>query len=457
MKLRLTARLFLAILATCLVVTLAMGAAMRHSVEQGFREYVQEREAQRFAALTVVLQSAYRRQGSWAFLRGNRDAWVTLLRASREAVPAAARDKLPRTPPTLLLDAQGREVIHHGPLPPPGTARRALTVDGRTVGWLLTQPPGLPEDADRRFLTRQLKATWLIIAVSVALTALVALLLARRILAPVQRLAAATHALTRGHYDSRVPVQGNDELGQLAADFNALAATLEKNETSRREFVADISHELRTPLAVLKGELEALEDGVRPFNAESRASLQAEVATLAKLIDDLYQLSLGDVGALRYDMTTVNLAHLAGASAHTYGERFQRKGLRFSLTLPETPLFVRGDPQRLVQLLNNLLENSLRYTDPGGEVRLALGLADGSACLDLQDAAPGVPRPALPRLFERLFRLEASRSRDSGGAGLGLALSRNIVKAHGGHIEARPSPLGGLWIHVTLPRLAPAE
>jgi two-component system sensor histidine kinase BaeS len=484
MKLRITAKLFLTVLASCLVVMLAMGVAMRHSIEQGFLEYVKEREAQRISTLSELLQDAYREHGGWDFLRGNRDAWTALLRASREGGPQAggagegrsrsrgareealregrpraddnaprARRDRPRTPPTLLLDAQGQEVIGHGRLlPTPSSLRHPVAVDGRTVGWLLTTPaPGLPEDADRQFLAQQLKATWLIAIVSVALAALVAMLLARRFLAPIRRLAGATHRLAAGDYRTRVDVQSDDELGQLAADFNALAETLGKNETMRRNFMADISHELRTPLAVLKGELEALEDGVRPFNANSRASLQAEVATLGKLIDDLYQLALGEVGALHYDMGAVDLGSLAVSAGNAFRERMQQKGL--TLTVQASPATVQGDPQRLLQLLNNLLENSLRYTDRGGDVRLTVRETTDSVQLDLQDSAPGVPEPMLARIFERLFRLEASRNRERGGAGLGLALCQDIVAAHGGRIEAKPSPLGGVWIAVTLPRL----
>lgn len=460
MKLRIAAKLFLAILASCLVVTLAMGIAMRHSIEQGFLEYVKERESKRISALSAMLEDAYRERGNWNFLRGNRDAWIALLRASRAEENPDRRHRGPRheqrsrIPPTLLLDAAQHEVIGHGRLlPQPEMPRHALQVDGKTVGWLVTTPaPGLPEDADRQFLAQQLKATWLIAIVSVALAALVAMLLARRFLAPIRHLAAATHKLASGAYETRVSVNSNDELGQLAADFNALAETLGKNEAARRHFMADISHELRTPLAVLKGELEALEDGVRPFNADSRASLQAEVATLSKLIDDLYQLSLSEVGALHYHMTGVNLNALVSTACRPYQERLQQKGLAFALELPPSDCFVQGDPQRLVQLLNNLLENSLRYTDRGGQVRLTLSAQPDSVRLDLQDSAPGVPAELLPRLFERLFRLEASRNRERGGAGLGLALCQSIVSAHGGTITAQASPLGGVWIAVTLPR-----
>lgn len=469
MKLRITAKLFIAVLASCLVVTVAMGVAMRHSIEQGFLEYVKEREAKRIGTLTELLQDAYQEHGNWEFLRGNREAWGALLRASREG----SRQDHPRTPPTLLLDADGREVMGHGRLKPdfagpggalPGSAtpghtapRQALHVDGRVVGWLVTTPaPGLPEDADRQFLAQQVKATWLTALVSVALAALVAMLLARRFLAPIRRVAGATHRLASGHYATRVPVTGDDELGQLATDFNALAATLERNEEMRRHFMADISHELRTPLAVLKGELEALEDGVRPFNADSRASLQAEVATLGKLIDDLYQLALGEVGALRYHMTPLDLAGLLATTAHAWRDRLEQKGLRLVLQLPPGLLTVAGDPQRLVQLCNNLLENALRYTDAGGQVQLSLAAEADAVQLDLQDSAPGVPDHLLPRLFERLFRMESSRSRESGGAGLGLALCQDIVAAHGGTITAQASPLGGVWIRVTLPRAADA-
>jgi two-component system sensor histidine kinase BaeS len=225
---------------------------------------------------------------------------------------------------------------------------------------------------------------------------------------------------------------------------------LEKQESSRRNFMADVSHELRTPLAVLKGELEALQDGMRPLTPQTVQSLQAEVAILGKLVNDLHDLSLADVGGLAYRCGEMDLSKLAGDCLGAFRERFASRNLRVETQLREG-VKVHADADRLAQIVNNLLENTVRYTDEGGRIVISLRAESGKAVLDLQDSAPGVPEESLPRIFERLYRVESSRNRERGGSGLGLSICRCVVEAHGGTIVARASSLGGLWIEVRLP------
>ena len=284
------------------------------------------------------------------------------------------------------------------------------------------------------------------------LSALVAVLLARVFLAPLKRLADATHRLASGDFTARVAVASRDELGRLAEDFNRLAGTLEKTERMRRDYIADISHELRTPLAVLRGELEAVEDGVRPLTPATLHSLQAEVAALTKLVDDLYELALAGAGAPAYRKTAVDAAALLRRALDAFRERLAARGLSLETELPDDgTLPVLADPNRLTQVFHNLMENAARYAERGGHLRVA-GRRDGDAVrIDFQDSGPGVPPELTGRLFERFFRVEGSRSREGGGAGLGLAISRGVVEAHGGRIAARSSPLGGLWVEIVLP------
>jgi two-component system sensor histidine kinase BaeS len=198
---------------------------------------------------------------------------------------------------------------------------KSVIYNGLVVGWLDTRGPAMISDtADLQFQAQQTRATWQIAGVSVILAAIVAMVLARIVLAPVKRLVNATHRLANGDYTTRVKAGRRDELDQLAGDFNVLADSLEKAERSRRDFIADISHELRTPLAVLRGELEAIEDGVHAFNSDSLTSLQSEVAMLNKLIEDLYELSLSDVGALSYDKVPADIAPLVSASVDAFRE-----------------------------------------------------------------------------------------------------------------------------------------
>ncbi|WP_341315990.1 ATP-binding protein [Paraburkholderia sp. IMGN_8] len=364
------------------------------------------------------------------------------------------RNTSPEGPPVTLYDASHELVASNGQPPPPGSAMRPVVYNGKVVGWLAaTGPDTLSDAADIAFQAQQQRATLEIAGVAVVLAALVALILARIVLAPVKRLMNATHRLAGGDYTARVPAGRRDELGRLACDFNVLADSLHKAERSRRDFIADISHELRTPLAVLRGELEAIEDGVHVFDHDSLASLQTEVNMLNKLIEDLYELSLSDVGALSYRKTPTHVGQLARASIEAMRESFKAKRIELDLTcmpaIANTTFAV--DPARFVQLLKNLLQNSLRYTDPDGQVRVSLSQSASGWQLDVQDSLPGVPEAALGHLFDRFYRVDESRSRQNGGAGLGLSLCHAIVTAHGGTIDAKASPLGGVWITARFP------
>jgi two-component system sensor histidine kinase BaeS len=214
--------------------------------------------------------------------------------------------------------------------------------------------------------------------------------------------------------------------------------------------MADISHELRTPLAVLKGEIEALEDGVRPFTAATLQSLQSEVTTLSKLVADLHDLSLADVGGLAYRFEGIDLGKCVAETLNGFQERFAARSIRVDADLPDG-VRVRGDEDRLSRVVANLLENAARYTQAGAQVHVALRREGNKALLVVEDSGPGVPAELLPRLFERFFRVESSRNREQGGSGLGLAICRSVVEAHGGSIVANASPLGGLRIEVRVP------
>jgi two-component system sensor histidine kinase BaeS len=248
-----------------------------------------------------------------------------------------------------------------------------------------------------------------------------------------------------------VPVSSSDELGRLAGDFNAMALTLEMNEKARRQWLADISHELRTPLAVLQGEIEALLDGIRTVTPETIRSLHAETLRLNRLVNDLYQLSLSDLGTLSYHKEDLDPAVVLRDSVDSFRSEFDRKSIRLEADIPDrTDATVFADPERLSQLFANLLDNSLKYTDAGGMLVVRLRGGSNGVTVEFEDSAPGVPGEALGRLFDRLYRVEGSRARESGGAGLGLAICKNIVEAHAGTITAQASPRGGILIRIVL-------
>jgi two-component system sensor histidine kinase BaeS len=478
MKISITYRLFLAfLLATCTLVA-CMFIIMKISFDRGFLRYINNIEQARLERLADHLESTYAVRGNWDFLRGNPAAWSNLLlqtlpeeqlasrlrrEQERRSRPGSSqRSESPRylmhrSPHmferrVLLLDAD-RRLMFGPPRHPEGIDLRPLEYDDRVIGYLGIVPPRhIVDPLQLRFVEKQRRSFALIALVIAAGAALLSIPLAKRMVKRITVLAAATHRLAAGEYATRVPASASDELGQLARDFNSLARALEKNEQLRRQWVADISHELRTPLAVLRGEIEALQDGVRTQSPQSLAMLHGEIMHLNRLVDDLYQLSLADTGALSYRKEFIDLGETLAAAIEPFRGEFAARDIRLTDQIPAgADVTVEADGRRLHQLFGNLLENSLRYTDRGGELRIRLDRKKDRAVLLFEDSAPGVPEEKLERLFDRLFRVEASRSRATGGAGLGLAMCKNIVEAHGGTITARTSPLGGLGVEILLP------
>jgi two-component system sensor histidine kinase BaeS len=476
MKIRIKHRLYLAFLAATGLVVLSMFLITKFSFERSLLRYINTTEQERLLRLETLLMEAYRQHDGWDFLRDNRNLWRYLLISSRHEGPGQPTppykgkmgplDGPPNMPPpdgppppmhhsfdwrVSLLDGNQQPIyasMTDGQTP----VFRPLVLDNRTIGYLGLTPPRIIIDTHQQRFAREQRRAMAIMSLLVAATAaLLSLPLSRRMVKRLTDLARATHRMTSGHYDIRVDEGGGDELGQLARDFNALARTLENNEASRRRWVADISHELRTPLAILRGEIEAVQDGVRPLSEQTLETLHGEALHLERLVSDLYTLSLSDIGALQYRKTDIDLKAVLLQSLEAHRAGFAENDIELVTGKLPDKISMSGDAERLSQLFSNLLKNTLRYTDSGGQLQVSVTLQKDRVILDFMDSVPGVPDASLPRLFDRLYRVENSRNRKHGGAGLGLALCKNIVEAHNGTIEAQPSPLGGLWIAVTLP------
>jgi len=455
MKLGIRARLFFAVLAACALVVVANGLMARLLFERTFMGYLNDQGVARMHEVLPRLAAGYREHGSWDFMRDNLDAWRAIMHANlaRNAPPGTrpVSDQTGAVPRFALFDAHGARVMGN-PEAGPDAVRLPVSVDGRTVGWLAMIPfQQAIASGDVRFYQAQVRGWWTNGVISVLVAAALAWLLSRALLKRVGGMAGAIHRLASGDYAVRIPSNDRDELDQLAHDVNRLADTLEHTERSRRSFMADISHELRTPLAVLRAELEAIQDGIRPMTPATLAPLQGEVQQLGKLIDDLYELSVTQVGEVSYQFAPLDLDELAQSVAAGMRGRFADAGLDLQALPAAPPARVRGDERRLLQLLANLLENALRYTDRGGQVVMRVIGGQERVELVIEDSAPGVGAEGRARLFERFYRVESSRNRASGGSGLGLAICQNIVQAHGGTIRAEASALGGLRIVASLP------
>lgn len=360
-----------------------------------------------------------------------------------------------------VLDANGARVVG-ADMDLANAARMPIRHNKSVIGYLALAPlQGLESEADRAFIARQSGVIVLTGLCGLGFALVLSWLLARRWFKPIDELTQAAQDVARGRLSTRVAVQGSDELALLGKTFNDMAQRLDTVEASRRAWLADAAHELRTPLAAMRAEIEALQDGVRTFDERTALRLHRQVIRLGQLVDDL-RSSMREPQSDLLAATVFPLSLLKEALDHTR-DRFAKRGVEVdreaidridSFTQPT----VEGDAHRLHQVFMNLLENTLAYTDEGGALRIDVtveGAWTGN-CLTLlfDDSAPGVPESELPRLFDRLFRGESSRSREHGGSGLGLSICRATIEAHGGTIDASASPLGGLRVTITLPLAA---
>lgn len=491
MRLPIRAKVFLTLLLACVLVVVGTGAFVHWSLERGLMELADSRDSRRIEEIAERLVAIHTRDGSWNQLAKDSRIWISALLGHepgervdrggprRAHTPPWLRRGLlesgewPPLPPIerrehtgrpvplelrlMLLDATGKPIYARESMLP-GARRYPLEQDGQTIGALALLPgQALRDLPELELQSRQWGRLWVIALGMVAISAALAYPLSRRLVRPVRELQAAARQLAAGDFATRVQVQGDDEIARLGRDINALATVLGQNEAARRRWVADISHELRTPIALLRAELEALQDGVRPLDRAAVDTLHGDVLRLGRLVEDLHELSVTDLGALSYRMEETDLRAVLESDLDAFRPRFAAAKLALRLrdrspgARAQEPLIVQADADRLSQLFRNLLANSLQYTDPGGGLTVILGSEGGHTTIDFQDSAPGVPPEALPRLFERLYRVDDSRSRHTGGSGLGLAIARNVVEAHGGTIGAFPSPAGGLWIRIELP------
>ena len=284
----------------------------------------------------------------------------------------------------------------------------------------------------------------------VVLAVLGTALIARQVSRPVRRLTVAARLLARGQLDVRVPTSGRSELARLTESFNTMAQAVQRSEERQRRLIADVAHEMRTPLSNLRGYLEGLSDGVVEPSRELFASLHEETLLQRRILDDLQVLALAEAGDLGYTRAETDLADLVSTGATAHRVVAAEAGVALTVDAPG-PVRVRADPDRLRQVLGNLLSNAIRYTDQGGHVLLKVRAEDGDAVLTVQDTGVGIAPGDLPRVFDRFWRADPARQRATGGTGLGLTIAHRIVTDHGGRIDVTSRPHIGTTFVVRLP------
>lgn len=490
MKLKLIHKLLIAMFACTAFVLVLITLITRASIGHGFMDFLQQQERARMELLVPKLAGWYGDHDGWDELANDRVEFYKMVFSvlwqgpetepqfgpgRSQALPREGR-RGPRFPGSgvgrqapgapgpgpggrnalpqriFLLDADKTPLI--GVVPPEFNQDDLLPimVNNNQVGWLgaaMISSFKLPEE---EAFINQLRNNLLIgLFIGLAVAALLAWLLARHLSRPINQVAEGIRSLAAGDFNTRLDPSGSDEIAKLGDDVNRLSSALKEHETTRKQVMSDMAHELRTPLAIISGELEAMSDGVRPLNNEQLNSVREEVRHLAKLVDDLHSLTVTDSGALAYKMSTVNFNDLVQLAADSFRAQAAKKNLELNCSDPDQVIKLQGDEQRLRQLLHNLLDNAVRYTDVGGGISITLSKDNHLALLTISDTAPGASEEECDHMFDRLYRMEASRNRNSGGSGLGLAICRNIVEAHGGQISAQPGPDGGLIITTTLP------
>ena len=306
-------------------------------------------------------------------------------------------------------------------------------------------------DAPAQAVVSNLRATVLVSALLAGLLSVVAAaLVARRLTAPLEALAEATGRLEAGERAVRLEPAGRDELGQVTAAFNRLVAGLERQETLRREMIADVAHDLRTPVAVIRSKLEAMQDGLVPPDPPRLAALHDEVMLLGRLVEDLRTLSLAEGGGLSLRLEPTPIGSLLERTLETFSARADEAGVKLNLEPVPPNLATTLDPDRIAQVLHNLIENAIRHGG-AGSVGVGASPESGGVRFWVRDHGPGLSAEALGRVFDRFYRGDAARSRAGGGSGLGLAIARALTEAHGGRLEAANHPEGGAVFTVHLP------
>jgi two-component system sensor histidine kinase BaeS len=355
----------------------------------------------------------------------------------------------PDSPPTAVYDVNGHFVAGMDfDSTIKGTVEVAMIVDGEFIGTVKSLGvQRLDFDLAEEFSQQQLLTSLLIGFVCLAIAIGLSIWLSKLFLDPMKVILKSITRLSDGDYSSRLNVTREDEFGRMMRDIDHLSVTLEQNRSTKNRWLADISHELRTPLTILGGEIEMLQEGLKPFNRTQLDSLHQETERMRHLVDDLYQLSLSDIGGLRYNFEPVSLARALGSAASACQSKIQEKGLDLVLNSNDD-VTVRADEKRLEQLFINLLINAAAYTDSPGKIVVDIVSSENEVTIHFNDTKPSVTEEECELLLEPLYRTDMSRTRRGEGAGLGLTICKNIIAAHGGSIKLTPSKLGGLHVEI---------
>lgn len=436
-------------LAFGLVIALAVATTVlltRQGAAAGFAHFMVDHHMVRPEPLTAALAEHYRTAGSWVGLDERLPLVVEVASDGAMADMVGGMFGMQENR-VQVLDAAGRVVAASAggaALSGPAVQSYPIAVDERAVGTLLVEGGmmvGAPTP-DTTLLAAVTRAAVTAGLASALAALLLALLLVRLLTQPLERLSSAAQRIAAGDLTARMPPAGSAEFAALAATFNQMAGALQEQEETRRRSAADIAHELRTPLSAIQATVEGMQDGVLPVDAESLDALHGQALQLNRLVEDLRTLAHTEAGQLTLRRDKLDLVDLCVRQAAALRPHAVAHGVTLAVNAPAGALYVAGDAQRLSQVLANLLDNALHYAPQGGRVEMSVARQGGAARICVVDDGPGVAVEDLPHIFDRFYRAGAARSRRSGGAGLGLAIARGIVQAHGGTLWVESPPRG---------------
>ena len=491
-------KLFLFLFSFSLILVTILVLLMQWSIGKGMVEYVVSKEIQALKPVVLKLSEEYQLNNNWRSMDGRHNKFRHLISkqlANSDFGPTENQFQQPKhrrpnrpnmmPPPSNQNRPPLREDFKRRPPPPHkgegqyalldineeliagnfvatlDYTKTAIMVNNIVVGYFaVSKRNRLTQGYEVDFIEQQRHYLWLIALLVMSLVASVTFPLARHIVEPIKLITQGMHKLTQGDYHQSITLKRQDELSELSRDYNELALTLAENESARKRWLANISHELRTPVAILRGELEAMLDKVRPLTLNNIASANDEVKHLQRLIDDLNLLTSTDVGSMGYRKQHENVVSLMQNEVEKYHGYLADAGIVLNLDLNLQEAIIYADKNRLFQLFENIINNCIKYSSAtqlkisitlGKSIDNAIKENENTVIITFEDDGVGVEKKHLPHLFEHLYRVEDSRNRKTGGSGLGLSICRHIVIAHQGKIAAQKSHLGGLAVMITLP------
>lgn len=427
--------------------------SINFALDRQFTQYLITLDEQRSGMVAAAVEDIYRDTRSWAVstpdlarLSAMTNRWIQVMDPQGHVVFDSAVE---RRGMTMM---HGRRV----PVQPPRDAyvvSLPIHIDGQLVGQArlgsLVTEQGIFSQEDLEFRATINRSISWAGAAAVILAAVLSVFFSQRLMRPLQALTTAARRMARGELEQHVPVRGHDELAYLAGTFNDMAANLSQLEQLRRKAAADISHELRTPLTTIRGYIEGMRDNVLPTNAANWQAVENDVERLSRLVTDLQDLAQAE--APLWEKEPFNLNDVVYDAVEQVRPLEPTKGLRWEVKAEHDQITVLGRADRMVRVCTNLLANAVKYSPQGGTVRITVGVCENQAELRIVDDGPGIPADQIPFIFERFYRVDTSRTRTTGGSGIGLTIAKEIVHSHGGSIAVDADYQGGACFVVRLP------